>query len=132
MIKRVILTIAVLSVCILQFSDASLAQSKPATVKPVEKQSRFDKFFAESSAEYWTGVMLDYRSSLNKREANPLFRNQMGGISGTKFFAVSGGVYAVTVALQKKWPTLANWTRRIFAVVHVAAFGHNQTITPYR
>jgi hypothetical protein len=132
MMKQAFLTIVVLCFCILQFSDASPAQSKPAAKPIVVEPHRFDRFFAESSAEYWGCVVLDYQSSLKKREANPLLRNQAGEISGVKYFALNGGIYAITVALQPRWPALANWTRRIFAAVHITVFGHNLTVKPYR
>jgi hypothetical protein len=124
MMKRTILATLLLLLCLCSAS----AQSKTASTDA----KAFDKFFVESSAQYWTGVVLDYRSSLNTHEGNPLFQNRQGEISGAKFFAINTAIYTLTVGLQKKYPKLINWTRRIHAWVHIGVAGHNYTIPTRR
>lgn len=66
----------------------------------------FGKAFLFSSAGYWIGTIADITSSRGQGfyEGNPRFRNGSGGLATGKNLAVSGGIYAVTVILEKRWP----------------------------
>lgn len=105
--KRMILATSLL---LLYFSNAS-AQSNT--------EKAFNKFFVESSAQYWTGVVLDYRSSLHKREANPFLQDTEGHIHATRYFAINSGLFALTVAFQQKYPRAMNWVRRANGWLHI-------------
>jgi hypothetical protein len=73
----------------------------------------------ESSAQYWAGVSVDYFSTKGKKEKSPLIRSDNGGIDAGRYFAINGGVFATTFLLDRKYPRVANWTRRILGWVHL-------------
>lgn len=85
--------------------------------EPVAVRSKKDDFksgflkpfggaFWTSSAIYWIGTGADIASSQGKGfyEGNSRFRDGSGGLATGKNLVVSGGIYAVTVLLEKKWP----------------------------
>ena len=84
------------------------------------QESRQGKYVVESSAQFWMGAALDFKSSQGKAELNPFLRNSEGRFDGRKFLAVNAAFYLVTVALQRKWPRAMNWTRRLTGWGHAA------------
>ena len=73
----------------------------------------FDKAFVVTSATYWTSAAMDIHSSRGKYEANPLTRNAQGEIAIGKNLAITGGIYALSVMVQKQHPRISNWIRII-------------------
>jgi hypothetical protein len=82
-----------------------------------QEKKAFDWRFYESSATYWAGTGFAYHSSFGGQELNPTFRDKHGRVSGVRYLAVKGGVYALTIALQKKMPRKMNWLRRVVGYI---------------
>ena len=88
---------------------------------PSESQAQESrKYLVESSVQFWAGAALDYHSSRNKLELNPVLRNEAGRFDGRKFIISNAAFYVLTVALQRKWPRAMNWARRLGGWGHFA------------
>lgn len=66
----------------------------------------YGKWFAITSVIYWGGTAADIASSQGKDfyEGNPRFRSADGGLNTGRAVTVAVGIYAATVALEKKFP----------------------------
>lgn len=89
-----------------------------------------DKSFLLHSAGLATAVALDITSSIgfNRRENNPLFRNDAGRIDVPANAVASGGLIAFGAALQYSGHRrAAKWFLRIATAVRGYGFVHNIT-----
>lgn len=80
-----------------------------------------------SSTVYWAGVAADIASSRGpvKFERNPLLKDGSGRLSIGKALALDGGIYALSLLLERRKPRLAVIMRYAGGGVHGAAAIHN-------
>lgn len=89
---------------------------------PISRK-KIDKWFLISSAIFATGTIMDHASTVSAlrkegaREGNPLLRTSGGGFSAGKHLALTGGIYGVSLLLQRKHPRAAN----VFRIIGGAA-----------
>lgn len=103
-----------------EFKRPEAVQRAPE-IPIVSRQLKKDKSFWKpyrgafllSTAVYWTGSGLDLASSRGDgfRESNPRFRNRDGSTAIGKNLAATAGIYAVTVALERKYPKFMAFIR---------------------
>ncbi len=89
------LTAAICVLCLLSLT----AHSQTAI-----KQEPF-KAFNGSDAIFWAGGSLDAVSTLNKRELNPLFRNDDGIFSPGKNLSFKAGIWGAFKILEYRYRT---------------------------
>ena len=66
------------------------------------------------------------------REGNPLLRNSSGGFSAGKHLALTGGVYGVSLLLQRKHPRAANVLRIIGGAAKIGIAIRNNSVASGR
>lgn len=86
--------------------------------------------FPLTDAAYWSGASLDLSSSFNKRELNPLFRNQAGIFSPNKNLAFKGGLWGIFKLLEFRYSNpnerrLIRWFKIGGGVAWGALAAHN-------
>lgn len=101
-------------------------------VVPINAQTNEKKPFGwrfyESSATFWAGSGAAFHSSFGGQEINPLFRDRHGRVSGKLYWGAKGGLYAVTVLLQKKYPHRMNWLRRVSGYIDFGFSAYNYQV----
>ena len=100
------------AICLLFLLAATASPQTPVKQEPF-------KLFNASDAVYWTGGTLDIVSSLNKRELNPLFRDEAGIFSPSKNLAFKAGIWSAFKLLESRYRTPRQ--RRAISWVKVGA-----------
>jgi hypothetical protein len=101
---------------------AARAQSAASPAPTFDKRQ-----FVVSSSVYWGGVAADYVSTEQALrrgfvERNPLLQ---GATRKAVYWGVAGGVYALTLWLEKKHPRAARVMRYIGGGIHFGAAAYN-------
>jgi hypothetical protein len=79
--------------------------------------SPWNLHFWTSSAVFLGGSLVDWASSRGRRELGPL-RNSTDGLNGKTYWGLNGGLYTLSVIIQRRHPRGASVIRDIIGTVH--------------